>query len=92
MKVDLFGGGEAAVVTATGSYASRSAEIAAVHAFPGDLIRRGHRLFEVDRIEITHGEPVQLQVFLMRDHHHRASGDRQTLQLAPDEIIRRIMP
>lgn len=64
-------------------------ETLAEHLIGGDLIRRGHRVFEVDRVEVTHGMPVRL-VAHRTDGHASAAGE--TLILPMGEIVLRISP
>lgn len=63
-------------------------EIVAEHLHCGDRVRRGHRVYQVDRVEITHRSPVRLVV-------HRTNGAERApanedLILPIGEIIQRV--
>ena len=63
-------------------------ETTAENLWPGDRIRRGFRVFHVDRIEVSNRSPVRLVV-------HRINGtdrvpESENLDLPIGEIVQRV--
>ncbi len=71
-----------------GSMRSRGPVVKAEHLFVGDLLRRGHRLFEVDRVAIAADGPVTVSAYPVSDGRRRI-GNLQDFELQHGEWVRR---
>lgn len=63
-------------------------EMPAEHIRPNDRIRRGIRVYRVDRVDVSHDAPIVITA--NRLHGDRLSAEAETLSFPPQEIIRRL--